>query len=372
MSKRYGILFLIFLFRCILGWGEIREYRRGDQLSVTGNIIKRNQNDTKCIFLIGRFLIEKEGICAGAIGTKIRVTGIIQKGVIDSFLGRLSLISAKIDQTEKDSRNQEFENSRSGWMVYFRENLISVYKTFLPEPEAGLVAGIILGYKKDIGREFYQEMVKSGSVHIAVASGYNVLLVGGVILSLSFWLFKRREATLVALGVMVFYAVLAGGDPPVIRAVWMAGFIYFAQLIGRASLSAWILALTATVMFIFEPTLLTDPSFQLSIAASLGLIVLEPWLTKKLKGWTDERLIEAIANLGIMTTVATMMTTAPVLWFQFGRMSLIGLVSNILILPVVPPIMMLGSGMLLLPGLFSGPVYALAHFLVMVIKFFGT
>jgi predicted membrane metal-binding protein len=58
-----------------------------------------------------------------------------------------------------------------------------------------LVAGILLGYKKDIGHIFYEQMINSGTVHIAVASGYNIMLVGGTILSVCFWIMNRKKAT---------------------------------------------------------------------------------------------------------------------------------------------------------------------------------
>jgi ComEC/Rec2-related protein len=371
MRKRYSVLFLLILFRFILGWIEIQHYHPGKKLSVSGNIIERYQSDTKCILLVGRFLIEKEGICAEAVGAEIRAVGIIDRKVIDSFLGRLWLVSAEIDVTEKNPQTPIFKGYVAATIDNFREKMVGTYKRFLPDPESGLLAGIVLGYKKDIGREFYEEMINSGSVHIAVASGYNVLLVGGTALSLCFWLFKRSRATVIAIFVMVFYAVLAGADPPVIRAVWMAGLMYLAQVMGRSNISAWILALTATVMVLIEPPLIIDPSFQLSVAASLGLIVFEPWLTRRLKLFAQQGIVEVLGRLGIMTTIATMVMTAPVIWFHFGRMSLIGIVSNILILPFVPPIMILGSAMLVFPELFSLPVYVLAHFLVGVIQFFG-
>lgn len=371
MAKRYLFLLIIFLFRCVLGLYEVRYYTNGCELKVKGEIVKVFQKDTKCIVSIGRFLVETDGICASSKGILITAVGTIDRRLIDNFLGRLTLVSGKIDNTGENAKTQKSENQKRGWVDNFREELVLVYKRFVPEPEAGLIAGIVLGYKKDIGREFYQEMIKSGSVHIAVASGYNVLLVGGVVLSLCFWFLKRKTATLVAIGVMVFYSVLAGGEPPVIRAVWMASFIYMAQVIGRASVSSWILCLTALIMFVIEPPLFIDPSFQLSVAASLGMIVLEPRITSKLKLLIEEKWVDRIVGLGITTTISTMITTAPVLWFQFGRMSLIGILSNILILPLVPPLMLLGSIMLVFPYFLSGPVYALAHLLVVIIKMFG-
>lgn len=235
----------------------------------------------------------------------------------------------------------------------------------MPKKEAGLLAGIILGDKTDIGYDFYQEMVRSGSIHIVVASGYNVLLVGSVTLTLLFWFWKRRLAIWLAITLMVFYAILAGGEPPVVRAVLMAGFLYLSQSVGRMVDSVWFLFLSIWIMLVWEPGMITSVSFQLSVAASFGLMVIAPKLTNRysltrLENWT-----------GLVSTASTMLLTAPILWVNFGRFSLIGLVSNVLILPLVPPLMLLGVGMLVLPDFLYLPTYALAHLLVRLIGFFG-
>ena len=170
---------------------------------------------------------------------------------------------------------------------------------------------------------------------------------------------------------MVFYALLAGGDPPVVRAVYMAGLMYLGQSLGRGTKSGWVLTLTAWVMLMIDPVLLSSASFQLSVAASYGLMVVEPWLSKKLVAVVGDGLINFAGSIGLTTTVSTMLLTMPIIWWHFGRMSLVSIVSNILILPFVPPMMMFGAGMLLFPGIFSLPVYALSHWIVLMIRFFG-
>jgi competence protein ComEC len=186
-----------------------------------------------------------------------------------------------------------------------------------------------------------------------------------------FWIFKRNIATLVSITAMTFYAVLAGGDPPVVRAVWMAGFLYLGQLIGRGSVSVWILSLTSWLMLMIDPSLIFSVSFQLSVAASYGLMVVEPWMSSKLNKLMGDGLIGLCAKTGLLTTISTMMMTMPVLWWHFGRMSLIGVLSNSLILPIVPVVMIFGAGMLVLPQVFWLPAYVFVHWIVLVIKFFG-
>ncbi|KKT29982.1 MAG: ComEC/Rec2-related protein [Candidatus Collierbacteria bacterium GW2011_GWC2_44_18] len=372
MKKRILILLLLLGLRCILGWLSIIIFEPGEKIRITGYPNTLYQDGSKCIIRMSQFIFFSEDICAKYRDNRIEVIGNIDKRVIDSFGGKLWLVNAKIEIKE---RSQELKKSRTqdgGFVSNFRDKLVSIYKKSVPEPEAGLIAGIVLGYKKDIGQELYQQMIKSGSVHIAVASGYNILLVGSVVLSLSFWFVRRSVAIWIALIVMIFYAALAGGDPPVIRAVWMAGMMYVGQILGRGNQGWWTLTLSAWAMLMFDPGLLSSASFQLSVGASFGLIVVEPYLAERWLSLSGEGLTRLMKNLGVTTTLSTMFVTMPIIWWHFGRMSLFGILSNILILPFVPPLMIFGVGMLVFPWIFSMPTYALAHWMVLIIRFFGS
>mgnify|MGYP001580339416 CR=1 FL=1 len=371
MTRRLFWLVAILLVRCILGWGSVLRFHTGDSIRVTGYPIAIYQDVSKCIIKIDRFYISTKDICANFPEVRMRVVGNLEKRVIDSFEGNLWLDSAEIEIIEKTQKIKNSKTQNNGYLNNFRESLVDVYKKFVPEPEAGLVSGIVLGYKNDIGQKLYGQMVKSGSIHIAVASGYNILLVGGAILSFSFYFVRRRVAIWLALAYLMQDAGVAGGEPPVVRAVWMAGLMYVGQALGRSYQAGWTLALTIWVMLMISPSLLVSVSFQLSVAACFGLTVVEPRLSKRLTKMLDEKLVDITRNSGVLTTVATMIMTLPIIWWHFGRMNLFGVLSNILILPLVPPLMVSGVGMLILPEIFSWPVYVLSHGIVLVIAFFG-
>jgi competence protein ComEC len=124
-------------------------------------------------------------------------------------------------------------------------------------------------------------------------------------------------------------------------------------------------------MILIEPLLLVDASFQLSMAASIGLMVVEPTMVKFLS-LGHEKLTEILSGTGLLTSISTMILTGPIIWWHFGRMSLIGIVSNVLILPLVPILMITGILMQVLPWVFAWPTYVVAHWMVVVIRFFGS
>jgi len=370
MKWRLIFLLLILVFRFSLGFAESSKYQQNSRIKVTGNIDNIYQYSTECVIVVGRFWINYRNGCSFSRQVRVQIIGTIDSKVTDRFLGRLWLDRAKLSVLPDKLKTAPSTSAFSVTVEAVRENIVNVYRRFLPEPESGLVAGIILGYKKDIGREMYDLMVKSGTVHIAVASGYNIMLVGGTVLSACFWLMRRKWASVVAVLAMLFYALEAGGEPPVIRAVIMAGVVFWAAVVGRKAVSWWILLVTGWLMILVEPLLLVSVSFQLSMAASVGLMVVEPTISSRFSNG-HEKLMEVLGGSGLLTSISTMIMTAPIIWWHFGRMSLIGILSNILILPLVPILMITGAAMQVLPGVFSYPTYAIAHWMVEVIRFFG-
>ena len=372
MKWRVIFLIIIILFRFSLGWFKSSRFEQYSEIGVSGNIDKIYQYNSKCIIIVGRFWSDSRENCAFSRNSRVRVVGRVRSRVIDRFLGRIWLDSVKLSVLEKAEDRYFFSWFSLAIFRSMRENIVDIYRKYLPIPESGLVAGIVLGYKKDIGRDFYDQMVRSGTVHIAVASGYNIMLVGGTVLSVCFWFLRRKWASIVGVLMMLLYALEAGGEPPVIRAVIMASVVYLSFVVGRRATSWWTLLVTGWMMILIEPLLLVDVSFQLSMAASVGLMIVDPFLSRVVCRNGGEKLTTVLGGTGVITSVATMVVTAPVIWWHFGRMSMIGILSNILILPFVPILMVFGAAMQVLPAVFYLPTYVIAHWMVGVIRFFGS
>jgi competence protein ComEC len=174
---------------------------------------------------------------------------------------------------------------------------------------------------------------------------------------------------------MLVYGLLAGADPPVIRAVIMGSVIFVGQAMGRSNKVLWSLALAGWAMLMVEPELVESISFQLSIAASVGLF----WLEPKLRRWFEKRKIGGFwLESELLPTLAAQAMTGPVILYHFGRVSWVSPLVNVIILPFVPVIMAWGGLMLFLSLVWSPLgmavgwlVYSLAHLVVVVIKFFG-
>ena len=242
-------------------------------------------------------------------------------------------------------------------LLAFKKRVAQTITHILADPYAGLLNGILLGIQSNIACALYEQFNLSGTSHIIVISGSNIALVAGVLLVVGRRLLGQRLAPPVAMLGIVLYTLLVGADASVSRAAVM-GLVWVGSIwLGRPGLALNSLVFSALVLTLINPLFLWDAGFQLSFVATLGLIVLAPVLKRAIFGllqrWLKtDRLGLVMALLGelVIITLAAQIITAPLIVYHFGRLSLVSLVSNFLILSVQPPIMLLG-GLAALAGL---------------------
>lgn len=224
-----------------------------------------------------------------------------------------------------------------------REKLFALKEVFMkniarviPEPEAALAGGILLGAKRSLGDDLLQKFRETGIAHIVVLSGYNIAVVVGVIARVAMFLpfILRLVASVVGI---VLFAVMVGGGATVVRASVMALVIILARALGRESIALRVLVLAGVLMVLVNPMiLLHDVSFQLSFAATLAIVIFVPVIEKYFL-WISSRVLREI----VMTTTATQFFVLPLILYHMGSVSLIGFVANIFILPFVPVAMLI-------------------------------
>ncbi len=240
-----------------------------------------------------------------------------------------------------------------------------------PSPQSQLLSGIVLGVKSNLNKDFKQSLVNTGTLHVVVVSGYNIALVAGFGLSLSF-LIGRRKASLFAGVLVIVYTLLVGVSAPTLRATIMALLTIAGTLFGRQVLAGYLLFLTAYLLILISPENLVDVSFQLTFLATLGLIIFSNPFSNYL-GRLPRQLREPLA-----TTLAAQVLVVPIIFFYFGNVPLLSPLINILVLWTVPLITVAGFLYLFLLQV----SILLAHFLgylllvpltffVQVVVFFG-
>jgi len=151
--------------------------------------------------------------------------------------------------------------------------LTSVINQLLPEPHAGLLAGLLFGTKASLPRDLYDGLVTSGTLHIVALSGMNISILGRMVTRGLQWLIGKRGASLLTLFLILWFVWFVSPSPSIVRAAIMGSISILAVLFGRQywALLSWVLAVG--VMLLLNPSWLFDISFQLSSLATLGIIV---------------------------------------------------------------------------------------------------
>lgn len=232
----------------------------------------------------------------------------------------------------------------------------------IPEPEASLLTGILLGRDGGIPDDVMDTFRSTGTAHIIVISGFNITIIAGMLLAALTRTIGRRWAIYGTIPTVIAYTMLVGGDPPVVRAAIMGCVSLVALQLGRRSDAFNALALTAVAMTAARPMALWDVGFQLSFAATLGIILyatpLQSRLDKFLSARVPQEWAKGILNVlgaGLVATLAAQVLTIPLSVAYFRNLSPLSLLANLFILPVQPQVMAWGGASLVL-GLVWGPL----------------
>ncbi len=229
----------------------------------------------------------------------------------------------------------------------------------IPEPEAGLASGILIGLRERVSRETADDFTVTGLTHVVAISGWNIALVAGIATAmLRATGLGRRPRSLIVIVAIVVYTILAGAEASVIRAAVMGGVVIVARESGRPSGAVAALGLACWGLLLAQPGMIDDIGLQLSLAATAGLLALggpaEATVKRLTRGrtprWFDE-------TLGV--SLAAQLSTLPLILLHFGRLSLISPLANLLVAPIVP-LAMLGAAVGMLVGpLVTGSLTAL-------------
>ncbi len=230
-----------------------------------------------------------------------------------------------------------FGNSIISFLLSGKQTFINSIERVIPEPAVGLGSGLLLGVKSSLGDDIETDFRKTGIIHIVVLSGYNVMLVVAFILFCFSFLLPLRARFVAGLIAIVCFALVVGLSATVVRASIMAGLVLFAQSYGKQYDVLRGLFLAGLVMLIINPYLLVyDIGFQLSFMATLGLLLIVPHFESLMITKKTVKIKEFF-----LATVATQIAVLPLLLYHIGEVSLIAVVVNVLVLPMVPVAMLL-------------------------------
>jgi len=256
--------------------------------------------------------------------------------------------------------------SKGGGISFYR-SLLSLKEKFrntikenLSFSQGSVLAAMVLGDKNRVSDNLKEKLNKAGVRHVTAVSGLHVVIISTALMSI-FSFFGKDKAFYLSLIFIFLFVLLTGLQPSGVRAGIMGGVFLLGKKAGRKSVSSRTLVLVATLMLLFNPLLLRyDVGFQLSFLAVMGIITFSNFFSRKLKFIKFKTIREIV-----VITISAQLFVLPLLIYNFGRISLVSIFGNILILPVVWWVMVLGFLMIIFGGFFLAQILSLVLALIL-------
>jgi competence protein ComEC len=292
------------------------------------------------------------------VGDRVRVDGEIslpQTGE-DGFDYARYLATKRISALVEATSVRPVGEER-GWIgqVHRRTDVALGYG--LRPREAAVVRGMVLGDRSLMPEELEKSFQRSGVTHVLAISGQHVVVLGAVIyFALRLFTIPAAIRAGVTMGLIWLYILIAGAPPSAIRAGVVATFVLAAALFGRQVSALHFMTTMLALVLAYNPELVYSTGFQLSVAAVFGILL----LTKPLKSLVERTLFRPLkepptqlSNL-ISVSLAAQIATSPIVAATFDQVSLVGVFTNLVAVPLSGPILILG-----LLGSLAGNIYPL-------------
>jgi len=252
----------------------------------------------------------------------------------------------------------------------FKQFFSNLIHTQIASPASDLGLGYLMGQKNGLSEDFSEQLRAVGMTHVVVASGAHLAILVTAVRKIFGKLSKFAELLFALLAISAF-AMVVGFTPSMTRAALVAGLGLLLGYVGRRLPPFRLLSLVAALTLLINPTNLQNLGWQLSFASFFGIMVVAPRLTRHFYGGKNPPWLASM----LLTSLSTTLICAPVMIFNFGQLSLLSFVANLIILPTLPYAMVLvfltgtTSFLPLLPGLFATLATTLLSLHIFVVDF---
>lgn len=307
-------------------------------------------------------------------GDRLKIIGRLEMPpVFDDFNYRDYLkkdgITAVMSFPKIEFMSSGFGNPIMEIILSFKNKFRDTAGSFISPPQEGFLEALVFGQESNISREWKDKLNITGTRHIAAVSGMNITIISSIISSFA--------PFYISIVLLFLYILMIGAQASAVRAFIMAVIFILAKKLGRMSSGSRAVFFAATFMLVQNPFLLTkDVGFQLSFLAILGLIYLEPYFSNWLRLLPNPKVFPLRTTLS--ATLSAQVFTLPILAYNFGRISLLSPVVNILIVPFLAPITILIFifaifGIILQPlgFLLSWPVWLSLTYITKIVDWFS-
>ena len=288
-------------------------------------------------------------------GIVVPVESLKNRGYAKYLLNKKIYFYSNIDSIVITNKS----NNPINYINRFKSAITRRIDTLLPNPNSQLIYGIVYGQSSSFDEDLDTDLRRTGTSHIVAVSGYNVSILLSAIGILCSILGRRNLYIFQCVFVVLFMIFVGLNNIPVVRAGLM-GLVYTISLMsGRKKNFYSIFLFLGAVLFISDPEIYKNISFQLSFAATFGIV----YFSRKVEAVFC--FLPGIVRENLSTTLAAILFTLPVTLLNFHEMSIVAIIINLLVLPVVSYITLVG--LLLVVSIFILP--ALSKLIASVLWF---
>jgi len=213
--------------------------------------------------------------------------------------------------------------------------------------DGGLYLALLFGTKTLVDKETIDHFQETGVMHVLTISGLHISIFGVMLYTIFYFMLSRSEwlmlrtnirklAALLSVIPLIIYSLLAGGNTPVIRALFMALVVILALITDRRKSLLPLISFAAFFILLIQPASLYTASFQLSFAAVIAILCGKEMLQPLLKT-SDSTPLNILNRLtaGLVVSLLATIGVAPLLLFHFNHISLIGPLTNLIVEPLI-------------------------------------
>ncbi len=278
------------------------------------------------------------------------ITGVAKEGQIVKASGKLKAGQGKAESYISYA-SIDIINANQPAAVQIKNSFYKGLETTLPKETAAFMAGILIGSRSALPKTYSDVLTALGLTHIVAVSGYNLTILVGF-LNKHFAKNWRWGGLVGSLWIILGFVIISGASASILRAGIMSALFLLASYYGKRLNLLVCMALVAVAMVALQPqSLLSDIGWQLSFLSLFGITILAPKLSQILP--SKPKLLNDILSV----TLAAQIATAGLVVYKFGQISLLAPLSNLIVMPLIPGLMLLGFISSILGMILPGVAY---------------
>ncbi len=296
-------------------------YGNNQQLNFTANKVHLLPSGKS---LSGNFLISGFGLNMVYRGDTVRVSGKLYSAN-GSYQARMSY--AQLSLAAGDT----------SWVNKLTRRLSAGMQNALPEPMASFSLGLLIGQRSNLPKNILNQLTAVGLIHIVAVSGYNVTILARAAARLR--LRSKYQQLMLSLALIGLFVLITGFSASIVRAALVSALSLWAWFYGRNIKPYVLIAFSAALTGVINPFYVWgDMSWYLSFLAFFGVLIIAPIIQKRL--FTKEpKLVLGV----VLETLSAELMTLPLIMLVFGQFSLVALIANVLVVPLIPVAMLLSA-----------------------------